>query len=137
MNRRNFVSYLAAAGVALRSKLFGSDNGLYGTLTPEHAQMLRGQGVYLRVMVDGVDRSHDCRLANDKEGWADILLTGSDGGYLLEPPKYESIWVRRVRGNVSFQPVSQAEWMRRHSAGRNKTRLAMSKDNPQFREYHA
>jgi hypothetical protein len=52
-----------------------------------------------RVSLNGVDVTHECQIADDREGWVLLLQRDANGFYLLAPNGIEPVR-RRVHGRV-------------------------------------
>lgn len=56
----------------------------YGHMTVARHKALRDEGVRLRVFLDGVDVSNDCKEANDIEGWALLYKRNEKGQHYID-----------------------------------------------------
>lgn len=115
MNRRTFVQSVAAAAGCIGLTAATNSADLLGLMTPERCQRLRSQGRYLRTMIDEVDITHNCTLANDREGWALVFDRDSRGLLILEGLERDRLAKTKIYGKVAFVSVTAAEWFETRS----------------------
>jgi len=78
------------------------------TLTVEgHRAILHFTGIFLRVLVNGVDVTDRCEEANAEEGWAQCFALNVDGKKYVDPTT-NNVARERLEGHVVIVRKAEA-----------------------------